>query len=159
MDRFPEGFTLDEVGRAALLLEALAHLPPGEHLSLVADLYTRGEIREKQAVLKVLPYLPAPESLLHIAVEACRSHVQPVFEAIACENPYPATWFPEPSFNQMVLKAIFTGTAVDRIVGLDRRITPDLVRMAEGYAAERRAAGRVVPDDVPRLTSRLRRTS
>jgi hypothetical protein len=31
--------------------------------------------------------------------------------------------------------------------GLAERTTPELVRMVEAYASERRAAGRPVPDD------------
>ena len=53
----------------------------------------------------------------------------------------------------MVLKALFVGVAVDRIVGLDGRLTPELARMAADYASERRAAGRSVPSDIARLTS------
>jgi hypothetical protein len=48
----------------------------------------------------------------------------------------------------MVLKAVFVGAPVSRVVGLDRRATPELRRMASDYAAERRAAHRVVPEDV-----------
>jgi hypothetical protein len=80
-----------------------------------------------------------------------------VFEAIAAENPYPATHFPDPNLNQMELKAVFVEVAVDRIQGLDERITPELARMAEDYAAERRAAGRPVPADVDHIVSHARR--
>ena len=49
--------------------------------------------------------------------------------------------------HQMVLKALFVGAPVARIVGLAERTTDELVRMVEAYASERRAAGRPVPDD------------
>jgi hypothetical protein len=78
--------------------------------------------------------------------------VDPVFEAIACENPYPAAYFPELNFNQMVLKAAFIGIALERILGLDARVTPELSRMGSDYASERRAAGHPVPADLSRLT-------
>jgi hypothetical protein len=78
--------------------------------------------------------------------------VQSVFEAIACENPYPMQHFPEHNYNQMVLKAFFTGVAVQRIDGLAARRSPELVRMAEAYASERRAAGRSVPSDIGLVT-------
>ena len=71
-----------------------------------------------------------------------------VFEAIACENPYPRRHFVELPWNQMVLKAAFSGVALTRIVGLAERRNPELARMAADYAAERRAAGRPVPDDL-----------
>jgi hypothetical protein len=80
--------------------------------------------------------------------------VVPVFEAIACENPFPAAQFPELHFNQMALKAVFLGVALARMLGLAERRTPELARMAEDFAAERRAAGRTVPADLSLLGSR-----
>jgi hypothetical protein len=143
---FPTGLGLDECGRGALILLAFDKLPATARVDLASDLYHHGEIRERQALLRVLAYLPSPTSFRELAVEACRNSTQSVFEAIACENPYPAAHFAEPSFNQMVLKAVFNGVALSRIAGLPEHVTPDLVRMAEGYAAERKAAGRAVPD-------------
>ena len=52
----------------------------------------------------------------------------------------------------MVLKALFTGVTLARIIGLDERVTPELGRMAADYASERRAAGRSVPEDLSRIT-------
>jgi hypothetical protein len=142
---------LDGLARAGLLLHAAAGLAPGELESLVEETYLRGDTRERQAVLRTLVLLPDPRRFVPLAVDACRTSVEPVFEAIACENPFPALHFPEPSFNQMVLKAVFVGVAVGRILGLGGRITPELRRMAADYASERRAAGRDVPDDVAYL--------
>jgi hypothetical protein len=143
---FPTGLGLDECGRGALFLMAEDGLGPTEGVALASDLYHRGEVRERQAVLRVLAYLPAAAGHRELAAEACRTSAQSVFEAMACENPYPAAHFAEPSFNQMVLKAVFTGVALHRIAGLAEHVTPDLVRMAEDYAAERRSAGRSLPD-------------
>lgn len=143
---------VDEWGRVTLLLLTSTQLPDAELEQIVSDCYQHGDSRERQAVLRALPLLPEPERFLAIAVEACRSHIQPVFEAIACENPYPAAHFPELNFNQVVLKALFTGVALERIIGLDGRVTPELAGMANDYASERRAAGRSVPADIWRLT-------
>ena len=142
---------LDGLARAGLLLHAAAGLAPGELDALVEECFLHGDTRERQAVLRTLPLLPDPARFVPLGVEACRTSVEPVFEAIACENPFPARHFPEPSFNQMVLKAIFIGVRVGRILGIEGRITPELRRMAADYASERRAAGRSVPDDVAYL--------
>jgi hypothetical protein len=142
---------LDGLTRAGLLLHAAAGLTPGEVEALVEECFLQGDTRERQAVLRTLALLPDPGRFVPLAVEACRTSVQPVFEAIACENPFPALYFPEQSFNQMVLKAIFIGVAVGRILGLEGRITAELRRMAADYASERRAAGRSVPVDVTYL--------
>ena len=143
---------VDEVGRILLLVAAATHWPEAELEALVEEGYRQGDGAERQAVLRALPLLPAPERFLGIAVDACRSHIQPLFDAIACENPYPALHFPELNFNQMVLKALFTGVPLERILGLEGRLTPELSRMAADYASERRAAGRSVPPDIGRLT-------
>ncbi len=141
----------DGLLRTALLLRAATAAPPGELEALVTDCFAHGDLRERQAVLRALPLLPDPARFVPLAVEACRTSIEPVFEAIACENPYPARHFPEPSFNQMVLKAVFVGVPVGRILGLADRLTPELRRMARDYASERRAAGRSVPADLAAL--------
>jgi hypothetical protein len=156
---FPPGLGLDECGRGALLLKALQPLGEPDRLGLASEIYYRGEVRERQALLRVLAYLPRPERFRDLAIEACRTSVQDLFEAIACDNPYPAPHFPEPSFNQMVLKAVFTGVPLARVVGLGPRVSADLVRMAEDYAAERRAAGRPVPTDVDVILSATPRSA
>ena len=103
------------------------------------------------AILQALPLLPACERFAALAADACRSSVQPVFEAVACDNTYPAEHFAEPVFNQMVLKAVFTGAPLARVVGLAARLGPALRRMATDFRNERRAAGRPVPLDLDLL--------
>ncbi len=139
---------LDNVARTALLLRALAALPGDEQAAFVRQIYLRGDFREQAAVLRSLSFLPQPEQFLELAIDACRTNVLDVFEAIACENAYPAAHFPEANFNQMVLKAIFLAVLVGRIADLADRATPELKRMVVAFASERRAAGRAVPDDV-----------
>lgn len=142
---------VDELSRGVLVLRAAEVLPPGELEGLVDEAYRRGDTRERQAVLRTLALLPDPGRFLALAVDACRTSIQPLFEAIACENAYPAAHFPEPSFNQMVLKALFTGVPLSRVLGLRDRVTDELRRMAADYASERRVAGRSVPADIGEL--------
>jgi hypothetical protein len=147
----PDTLTPALLRRMALLLRAQARLEPERYEALVAACYRSGDNAERQAVLKALPLLDRPERFLELARDACRTHVQPVFEAIACENPYPAAYFSEPAFNQLALKAVFTGVPLARVVGLERRRNPELARMAADYASERKAAGRGIPDDLTLL--------
>ena len=81
-------------------------------------------------------------------MEACRSNVRDVFLAIACDNDYPARYFPDAAFNQMVMKALFSNVELACVRNLASRLNPELRRMALDYAAERRAAGRTVPFDI-----------
>jgi hypothetical protein len=138
----------DELGRVLALGDAVSRLGRDRGTSLVEACFARGDNRERQAVLRALPFLDEPGRFVPLAVDACRTSVQTVFDAIACENPFPAREFPDLNFNQMVLKSLFNGVALARIVGLDRRKTLELSRMASDYAAERRAAGRAVPADI-----------
>ena len=138
----------DECGRAALVLAAVAAMPAEGQLAFVRDLFRRGEVGERQAVLRVLAALPAPARFVELAIDACRSNVETVFAAIACDNDYPARHFPAPAFDQLVLKALFLGVPLARVAGLAARTTAELVRMVDAYASERRAAGRPIPADV-----------
>jgi hypothetical protein len=106
-----------------------------------------GDLRERHAVLRALPFLAEPERFLTTGVEAVRNNAVSVIEAIACENPYPARFFSEEAFNQMILKCLFCEISLPRVEGLAARVTPGLRRMVAGYASERRAAGRPVPAD------------
>jgi hypothetical protein len=148
----PEGWPLKHIARSALIQGLLGRLPDGEHPATLTQLFRGGDSAEREALLRTLPLLREPGRFVDIGVEACRSHVQSVFEAIACENPFPARYFPDPNFNQLVLKAFFTGVAVRRIVGLADRRNAELIRMAHAYASERRAAGRSVPADLDSVT-------
>lgn len=150
-ERF-EAWSLCDLARAVMLATAAEQLSSAELTDLLSRLYHGGDTREREAVLRTLPFVPSNDQLVRLAIDACRSHVQTVFEAIACDNPFPADRFPEAAFNQMVLKCIFTGAELDRVLGLARRRTPELARMARAYESERRAASRPVPADLARIT-------
>ncbi|XYH99679.1 EboA domain-containing protein [Sorangium sp. So ce1128] len=147
-----DGWRLDELGRVTMITLVSRRLPGPELEQLLGVCYQQGDGRERQALLRALPLLNEAERFVSLAVDACRTNEVPVFEAIACENPYPAAYFPDLNFNQMVLKAMFMGVALARIVGLARRRSGELARMAEDFASERRAAGRSVPADIGLLS-------
>jgi hypothetical protein len=150
--RTAESWTLDCVARVALLSRA-CRTAGLDAAAVVEHVYRTGDNAERVALLRALPVLAGAERFVDTAVGACRTHVTPVFEAIACENPYPAARFSDPAFNQMVVKAMFLALPVTRIEGLRARCNPELVRMARAYASERRAAGRDVTADVDLIVS------
>lgn len=117
-----------------------------EHASLAC--FTQGDAGEQRSFCRAVSLLPAPERFLSTMMDTCRTNILPLFESLACENPYPARYFPELNFNQMVLKAMFNSVALVRIVGLAQRRNAELSRMSRDYAAERTAAGRTVPPDI-----------
>lgn len=145
-------WTLRQAARSCLLLTFVAVSAEAEYARIVQELFYRGDSEERVVVLRCLALLPTATQHQLVATDAVRSHVQSVFEAIACENQYPMRHFSDLAFNQMVMKAYFTGVAAQRIVGLSERNNPELRRMALDFAAERRAASRPVPSDLELVT-------
>ena len=82
------------------------------------------------------------------AREGTRSAMQPMFEAVAHRNPFPMEQFDENAWNHMVLKALFIGSKLRPIQGLDERANPRLMRMLCDYAHERWAAERPVSPEL-----------
>jgi hypothetical protein len=146
------GFQKWERADAARALLLIAHRNRGRTGdAFVADAlacFEHGDAREQQSWLRAIALWPEGQAFLPCAIDACRTNIVPVFEALACENPYPSAFFPERNFNQVVLKAMFNSIALERIVGLRARLNAELSRMARDYAAERTAAGRTVPADI-----------
>ena len=113
-----------------------------------AEQYLLGELTEQEQEEFELHFFSCPDCAETVeAGAALVANAKAVFEAIVCENPFPAAYFPDLGFNQAVLKAMFIEVSVRRIEGLSSRITPELRRMASDYASERRAAGRAIPED------------
>lgn len=152
-------WSVDDAARAALLLTLSEHISdPVHYAEQVRACYENGDSREQQSWLRSLSLLPDCERFVDIATDACRTNIIPLFESIACENPYPFRHFPELNFNQMVLKGLFNDIGISRIVGLEERFNPELSRMADDYVSEREAAGRHVPPSIwlviaPRIPS------
>ena len=144
----PEAWALADMARAALLCRAFEAAPPPEHVAIAREVFLRGDNDERIALLRSLALLPQPARFADLAIEACRTHVNDVFAAIACDNPFPAAHLPEAAFNQLVLKTMFVELPVARILGWRERNNDELRRMVSDYANERRAAGRSVPEGV-----------
>ncbi|MFO1272165.1 MAG: EboA domain-containing protein [Rubrivivax sp.] len=142
----PEGWTVDQAARVRLLLAT-----GGDADTLVRrldQLCATADVDELVAFYRGLPLYPHAERHRLRAAEGLRSNMKVVFEAVAHRNPYPAEQLPEDAWNQMVLKAIFVGSALHPIAGLDRRANPALARMLGDYAHERWAASRPISPEL-----------
>jgi hypothetical protein len=141
------GWSVDQVARMLFVLASYA----GAEDSFAARLEARvrsGEIGEQIALYRGLPLYPKAASVIATAAEGIRSAVQPIYEAVAHRSPYPAEQFSDAMWNQMVVKALFIGSTLGPIQGLDERRNPDLARMLVDYAHERWAAGRTVSSEL-----------
>jgi hypothetical protein len=143
-----ERWTIEDAVRAALLLSRATVAAEDEFVLAATACYEEGDASEQQSWLRAVALLPCAARFVALVVDACRTNILPLFEAIACEGPFPARHFPERGFNQMVLKALFNGVPLERIAGLDTRLNPELSRMTDDYVSEREAAGRPVPCDI-----------
>jgi hypothetical protein len=135
-----------DAARACLIVAATAGTAGWE--TLVTGLFRHGDEDERAAVIRSLCLLPEPCSALAIALEAGRTNSMVFYAALALDNPYPAACYDDHAYNHVVLKCLFNGLPVARIIGLRRRANAELTRMCEDYIGERRAAGRPVPADI-----------
>ena len=110
----------------------------------VANLIQVADTRELETFLTYLFLLPRAEAFKNVAVEALRTNIATVFDAISLNNPYPAKYFNDQQWNQMYLKAAFMQRNLAEIEGVDSRANKDLTRIISDYAHERWAASRDV---------------
>ena len=131
--------------RTLLLKEAAADA------ATLTRLYRHGTAAERRAVLLALPSLVSGPEALPIVEDALRTHDTTLIAAAI--GPYGATHLTPHLWRQAVLKCLFTGVPTDAVADLPRRARGDgeLARMLTDYAAERTAAGRAVPADLPRV--------
>ncbi|MFN6944301.1 MAG: EboA domain-containing protein [Cytophagaceae bacterium] len=145
-----QNITADMVARWLLIINFPANSEK-DYISAVKKLFSAGDMREQISLYKALPLLPFQELFSSQASEGIRSNMQSVFEAVALDNPYPSEYFDDNAWNQMVLKALFIGTPLYQIKGLDKRANYALAKMAVNFAHERWAAGRTVNPELWRL--------
>ena len=138
----PSPWRVDQAARIRLLLAAASD--SDRFARRLDQLCATADVDELVAFYRGLPLYPDPPRHRLRAAEGLRSNMKVVFEAVAHHNTYPAEQLPQEAWNQMVLKALFVGSALDPIVGLDRRANAALARMLGDYAHERWAARRPV---------------
>jgi hypothetical protein len=142
----PSPWTVDQAARVCLLLAAGAD--GDSFVRRLDQLCATADVDELVAFYRGLPLYPDPPRHRLRAAEGLRSNMKVVFEAVAHRNPYPAEQLPQDAWNQMVLKALFVGSPLHPIVGLDRRANEALAHMLGDYARERRAARRPVSPEL-----------
>lgn len=116
-------------------------------------LFDTSELNEAVALYSSLPFLANSQHWLFRATDAVRSNIGNVFDALAFQNPFPAKYFSELQWNQLVLKCIFNDKGIHQIWGVNERSNEALAKSISDFAHERWAAGRNVPAQVWRLVS------
>ena len=145
----PMGWSVDQTARLVIMLAATPEGP--EFARRLEQLCITADVRESIAFYQGLPLYPEGERYVARAGEGLRTNMKAVFEAVAHDNPYPVENFGENAWNQMVLKAIFIGSKLDPIQGLDSRRNRDLATTLIDYAHERQAASRTIMPELWRM--------
>jgi hypothetical protein len=142
----PRGWSVTDAARILLL----SGLPSGSKpfAERFRALCRTADVAELTTLYRGLPLYPDPAALEEQVGEGLRSNMRGVFDAIAHRNPYPKAHFDQHRWNHMVLKALFIGSPLAPIQGLDERANPELARIMCDFAHERWAAGRPVPFEI-----------
>ena len=142
----PRGWSVSDAARILLLSGLPATGKP--FAARFRALCRTADVAELTTLYRGLPLYPDPASLEEQVGEGLRSNMRGVFEAIAHRNPYPKAHFDQHRWNHMVLKALFIGSPLAPVQGLDERANPELARIMCDFAHERWAAGRPVPFEI-----------
>lgn len=143
----PSEWSVDQLGRTWLILCYAQH-GKENFLDKLEKIFVTSDMGEAVALYQSLCIFPYPEELKLRAAEGVRSNITTVFNAVALNNPYPFDYLEQDPWNQIVLKALFVGSPLYKIVGLDKRANQTLARILVEYAHERRSAGREVSPEL-----------
>lgn len=143
----PSHWSIDQLTRSLLLL-GLAERDKGVFLETLDKLFISSDLAEGVALYRSLAILPYPLELKERAAEGIRTNITDVFNAVALHNPYPADFLDEDAWNQLILKSLFIGSPIYRIIGVDQRVNKALAEMLVEYAHERWSAGREVSPEL-----------
>src|SRR5690606_34365228 len=132
-----------QLGRIYLLVKVLESdsvffTPKISNIIQVAD------TAELETFLKYLILLPNPADYKNTAVDALRTNITPIFDAISLNNPYPGLYFDDDQWNQMYLKAAFMQRDLGLILDVDKKANKKLARIISDFAHERWAASRAI---------------
>lgn len=142
-DLHVEGWAVDRLSRMWLLMQ-LTPDTKEKYIDTIENLFLNAEMSELVALYSSLPVLAFPEVWRKRCAEGIRNNIGLVLESVICNNPYPSEQLDEAAWNQMVLKAIFTEKPMLQIIGLRKRVNPNLALALTDYAHERWAAHRPV---------------
>lgn len=148
----PCDWSIDGAARVLTLLR-LAEQNPDNFSTTLRSLCTTADVSEAIAYYRAMDLFPNNNTFDDLIGEGLRTNMQAVFEAIAHNNPYPSKHFDEHRWNHMILKALFIGSALYPIHGIDERANADLAQILCNYAHERWSANRSVTPELWRCVS------
>ena len=148
-----DNWTIDRLCRVWLLLQVKSDQKEN-YIQSIQNLFPSAEMNEQIALYSALPLLTYPEEWKYLCAVGIRSNIDDVLEAIMYNNPYPANNLDEGAWNQLVMKAFFTGKNIQKVYGIDDRLNINLANMLFDYVEERWAAHREEDPLIWRLTGK-----
>ena len=143
----PERWSLLDVMRVGLIVSR-SDLEQDSAVLAICGLAKFADVGELCGLYRSMCFLPRAADYSWQAGEGCRSNMNEVFEAIACDNPFPFTNFEDVAWRALAVKAIFVGAPLWRVWGIDQRGSEDLAHVALDLADERRSARRAVQPEL-----------
>ncbi|WP_281322587.1 EboA domain-containing protein [Flavobacterium aestivum] len=140
---------LQQLCRSLLMI----HIPIDQNEEVLKKIAEMADIKELICLYKGLFFLENAQDFVSLVQEGIRTNMVAVFDAIALENPFAAEHLPVDAWNQLVLKAVFMGRPLYRIVDLDLRKNEKLALIVHDYIHERWSAGRLVTPEIWRLVA------
>ncbi|UZR94122.1 EboA domain-containing protein [Chondrinema litorale] len=150
----PTGWNALQVARTIVLLN-IPYQDSDKQLKTLNQLFESADVAELVTLYAALPLLPNPEIHAKRASEGIRTNMTVVLDAVVLNNPFSAEYMDDISWNQLVLKTIFTERPVFMISGADERANERLALTLSDYAHERWAAGRKVTPELWRFTGQF----
>lgn len=147
-------WTIDRLCRVWLLVQ-LEPSDKGNYIGRIENLFPQAEMNEQVALYSALPLLAYPQIWKMQCAIGIRSNMGNVLEAIMYHNPYPSAYLDELAWNQLIMKAFFTGKNVNKIIGIDKRANQNLANMLFDYVEERWSAYRTEDSQIWRLTGKF----
>jgi hypothetical protein len=128
-------------------------IPTDQNEEILKKIAEMADIKELVCLYKGLFFLENAQDFVSHVQEGIRTNMVAVFDAIALENPFAAEYLPVDAWNQLVLKAVFMGRPLYRIVDFDLRKNEKLALIVHDYIHERWSAGRLVSPEIWRLVA------
>ena len=140
-------WTYADAGRALFIMQAVM-ISGKAGQRMITDYFQQGDESEIAVITRLAALFDYAEELKPLMREVGRTNSMSLYAALAQYNPYPAIYYTEHEFNQLVLKALFMGISIDPVNNLNKRANIELSKMCEEYIKERVAATRSIPVDI-----------
>lgn len=110
--------------------------------------FIKSDLENKKFILDFLCRYDGKGTFTSVFQEALRTNHKELFVYVSQQTTYPALYFDERAYNQMILKALFLDLDISLIPELSKRRNEQLNIMIKNYQEELELAGRRIPEGI-----------